>query len=221
MLHEAAVSFSDFALAGLSGVLAGKLLRRNTERLRIRNWFSVAIGATAVAALLGGMAHGFFPDTDSFLGALIWRTTLICIGVTGLAAVMIASFLLFRPGTVERVRVAVLIAFAIYCGVVLFEWQQFVVAIAFYFPAAVLLFVAFLVRWRREHDSFASDGLIAMALTFLAAGVQHFGIGLDPVYLNNNVIYHLVQGVGVIYLYRAGKRWIENLETSRLRIKAL
>jgi hypothetical protein len=220
MLHEAAVALSDFALAGLSGVLAGKLLRRNTERLRIRNWFTVAIGAIAVAALLGGMAHGFFPDTDSFLGALIWRTTLVCIGATGLAAVMIASFLLFRPGTVERVRFGVLIAFAIYCGIVFFEWQEFVVALVFYVPAAVLLFVAFLIRWRREHDSFASDGLIAMALTFLAAGMQYFRIGLDPIYLNNNVIYHLVQGAGVIYLYRAGKRWMKNLETSRARIKA-
>lgn len=221
MLHQAAVSFSDFALAGLSAVLAGKLLRRDTERLRIRNWFGVAIGATALAALLGGIAHGFFPDTETFLGALVWRTTLVCIGATGVAALMIASFLLFRPGTVERIRVAALLAFAIYCGVVLFEWQQFAVAIAFYFPAVVLLFVAFLLRWRREHDSFASDGLIAMALTLLAAGVQHFGFGFDPVYLNNNVLYHLVQGVGVIYLYRAGKRWIETLETSRLRIKAL
>jgi len=221
MLHEFAVSVSDFALAGLSAVLAGKLLRRDTERLRIRNWFSVAIGATAVAALLGGIAHGFFPDTETFLGALVWRTTLACIGATGLAAVMIASFLLFRPGTVERVRTGVLIAFAIYCGIVFFEWQQFTVALVFYVPAAALLFVAFLIRWRRAHDSFASDGLIAMGLTFLAAGIQHFNLGLDPVYLNNNVIYHLVQGVGVVYLYRAGKRWMEYLETSRVRVKAI
>ncbi len=216
MLHEAAVSLSDFALAALAAVLAGKLLSMNTEMLRVRKWFGVEIGAVALAALAGGIAHGFFPDTDVSWGALVWRFTLLCVGLTGLAAVMIASFLLFRPGTVERVRTAALMAFAVYCGIVLFEWQRFAVALAFYVPAALLLFFAFLVRWRRERSSFASDGLIAMGLTFLAAGIQHFRVAIDPVYFNHNVIYHLVQAAAVVFLYRAGMRWINGAASFRV-----
>lgn len=219
MLHEASVSVSDFGLAALSAVLAGKLLLRDTEKLSIRKWFGVEIGAVALAALLGGIAHGFFPDTDASWGALIWRTTLICVGLTGLAALMIASFLLFRPSTIERVRIVGLLVFAIYCGIVLFEWQRFAVALAFYVPPTLLLFVAFLVRWRKEPNSFASDGLVAMALTFVAAGIQHFGVELDPVYLNHNVIYHIVQAAAVVFLYRAGRRWLT--ESAQFRARAI
>lgn len=208
MLHEVAVSISDFSLSALSAVLAARLLSRNTEMQRVKKWFAVEIIAVAVAALLGGIVHGFVSDTDGFWGALIWRSTLVFIGLTGFAAIMIASLLLFRPGTVERIRIAALLIFAIYCGLVLFEWQHFGVALAFYIPTAILLFVAFLVRWRRNHASFASDGLIAMALTFIAGGVQHFHIGIHPVYFNHNVVYHLVQGGAMVFLYRAGTRWL-------------
>lgn len=219
MLHEASVSLSDFALAAVSAVLAAKLLASNTEMERIRTWFGVEMGAVALAALLGGIAHGFVPDTETFWGALIWRTTLVSVGLAGLAAMMIASFLLFRPRTVERVRFAAILAFAVYSGLVLFEWQGFVVALAFYIPAAIVLFIAFLVRWRREPNSFAVDGLIAMALTFLAAGLQHFQVGIDPVYLNHNVIYHLLQGAAMVFLYRAGTRWLKS--SSQLQVQTV
>jgi hypothetical protein len=208
MLHETTVSLSDFALAALAAFLAMKLLSSHTEKLRVRTWFVIEISAVALAALLGGMAHGFFPDQDAFWGAMTWRFTLVFIGLTGMGAVMIASFLLFRPATVEKMRYVMIVAFAIYSGIVLFEWQHFVVALLFYLPTAVLLFIAFLVRWYRRHESFASDGLIAMAVTFLAAGLQHFNVGIDPVYFNNNVLYHLLQAVAIFFLYRAGMRWL-------------
>lgn len=219
MLHEAPVSLSDFALAALSAVLVAKLLAGNTEMHRIRTWFCLEIGAVALAALLGGIAHGFVPDTETFWGALVWRSTLVCVGMAGLAAMMIASFLLFRPRTVERVRFAALLAFAVYCGLVLFEFQGFVVALIFYTPTAVLLFIAFLVRWRKEAASFALDGIIAMVLTFIAAGLQHFQVGIDPVYFNNNVIYHLLQGAAMIFLYRAGRRWLKH--ASQLQVQSV
>jgi predicted neutral ceramidase superfamily lipid hydrolase len=208
MLHESAVSISDFALGALAAFWATRLLSSPTEKPRIRTWFVVEISAVGIAALLGGIAHGFLPDETQFWGALIWRATLVFVGVTGMGAMMLASFLLFRPRAVERMRFAMMIAFAIYSGIVLFEWQRFVVALVFYIPPAVLLFIAFLVRWRRGRESFATDGLIAMALTFVAAGLQHFRVSIDPVYLNNNVIYHLVQAVAVFFLYRAGMRWL-------------
>lgn len=208
MLHEAAVSLSDFALAALAAFLAIKLLASDTDKVRVRTWFAVEISAVSLAALLGGMAHGVFPNQDSFWGAMTWRFTLVFVGLTGMGAVMIASFLLFRPGAVERLRSVMIVAFAVYSGLVLFEWQRFVVALAFYLPAALLLFIAFLIRWRRQRDSFASDGLIAMAITFLAAGLQHFQVSIHPVYFNNNVVYHVLQAVAIFFLYRAGMRWM-------------
>lgn len=218
MLHEAAVSISDFALSALCVVLAARLISHHTKMHRVQKWFTVEIVAVAVAALLGGIVHGFVPDTDTFLGGMMWRATLLFIGLTGLAAIMISSFLLFRPGTVERVRMVGLLIFAIYCGIVLFEWQHFGVALAFYLPTAVLLFIAFLIRWRRRPDSFACDGLIAMSLTFIAGMLQHFRVAIHPVYFDHNVVYHFIQGCAMIFLYRAGSRWLN--EPSALRVQS-
>jgi MFS family permease len=218
MLHEAAVSISDFALSALCAVLATRLISHNTEMHRVQKWFAVEIVAVAVAALLGGIVHGFVPDTDAFWGALMWRATLLFIGLTGMAGIMISSFLLCRPGTVERVRIGALLIFAVYCGIVLFEWQHFGVALAFYLPTAVLLFIAFLIRWRRKPDSFACDGLIAMTLTFIAGMLQHFRVAIHPVYFDHNVVYHLIQGFAMIFLYRAGSRWLN--EPTTLRVQA-
>jgi hypothetical protein len=48
-----------------------------------------------------------------------------------------------------------------------------------------------------------------MALTFLAAALQHFQLEIDPVYLNHNVVYHIVQGAAMVFLYLAGTRWLK------------
>ncbi len=208
MLHEPAVSISDFALGALSAWLAAILLSVGTKMHRVRKWFVVQLGAVAVAALLGGIVHGFLPDTDSVLGALAWRTTLIAVGAGGVSAIMISAFILFRPGTLERVRMAALILFAIYSGLVLFHWQGFGVAVAFYVPATVLLFLAFLVRWQRGREPFAATGLVSMILTFVAAGLQQFRIDINPRYFDHNVIYHVVQGLAVYVLYRAATLWL-------------
>lgn len=208
MLHEAAVSISDFALGVLSALLAANLLSRATDMHRVRQWFVVQLGAVGLAALLGGVVHGFFPDTDSFWGGLAWRTTLISIGVAGLSAIMLAGFVIFRPVMLERVRLAALILFAIYSGLVLFQWQDFGMAVAFYLPTTVLLFLAFLLRWQRGHESFAAQGLLATALTFVAAAIQQFGMDINPKFLDHNVIYHVVQGIAVYFLYRAATLWL-------------
>ena len=218
MLHEAPVALSDFALGAVSAFLALRLCRTETELLRIRTWFGVELGAIALAALFGGLSHGFFPGNEGLLGALIWRLSLVLIGVAALGALMLASFLLFRPTIVERLRLAAILAFAVYSGVVLFEWQDFVIALAFYLPPAILLSIAFLARWRRAPASFAADGVIAMFLTFLAAAIQHFDLGIHPVFLNNNVLYHMVQAVATFFLYRAGIRWL-GLQQVRISVE--
>lgn len=203
------VSISDFALAGFSGLLAAKLQSRATEMRRTQRWFTIVLGAIAFSALLGGIAHGFLPDEQSRLGALIWRATLMAVGPAAIGLWMLASLLLFKPATVERARTLGLIALAIYVGVVLFENQKFMIALALYLPAAVLLMIGFAVELRRRTDSFAMDGLIAMALTLVAGLLQYLRVDFHPVFFNHNAVYHLFQGIAVYFLYRAGCKWLD------------
>ncbi len=209
MSAEVMVSVSDFVLAGFSGLLAFKLLSQQTEMRRTRRWFGIVLAAIAFSALLGGISHGFLPEERSRLGALMWRATLMSIGPAAVGLWMLASLLLFRPATVERARTLGLIALAIYVGVVLFEYQNFMIALAVYLPAAVLLLVGFAVNLRTKGEPFATDGLVAMALTLAAGLLQYLRIGFHPIYFNHNVLYHFCQGVAVFFLYRAGSKWLE------------
>ena len=218
-MQEIAVSISDFALAALAAGLTYRLSGRNTELVRVQKWFGMTLGAVAVSAFLGGIAHGFLPET-TLAGILVWRATLISIGVAAYSTLMIAALLLYRPGTVERVRWLGLGLFAIYVGIILFETHDFAAALTFYVPTSVLLLIAFVVRWRRESDEFALDGIIAIALTLIAGTLQHFRVAIHPVYFDHNVLYHVVQGFGVIILYRSGSRWLNGAEKPELQPRA-
>lgn len=209
MSAEIAVSASDFVLAGFSGTLAWRLASRPTEMPRTRRWFAIVLGAIAVSSLLGAISHGFLPERESSMGALIWRSTLMLLGPAAVGLCMLACLLLFRPGTVERARALTLILLAIYVGLVLFEYHEFLIALLLYLPATVLLLAGFVVRWR-QGQSFAADGAIAMVLTLIAGLLQYLHIGIHPVYFNHNALYHVIQGIALYFLYRAGRKWISS-----------
>lgn len=207
MSAEVSVSMSDFLLAGFSGTLAWRLMLRQTEMPRTRRWFAIVLGAIAVSSLLGAISHGFLPERESSVGALLWRSTLMLLGPAAVGLCMLGCLLLFRPGTVERARALALILLAIYVGLVLFEYHEFLIALLLYLPATMMLLTGFLVRWR-QGQSFAVDGSIAMVLTLVAGLLQYLHIGIHPVYFNHNALYHVIQGVALYFLYRAGRKWI-------------
>ncbi len=207
MSAEVAVSISDFLLARFSGALAVRLQLRPTEMKRTRRWFVIVLWAIAVSSLLGSISHGFIPEENGQLGALIWRSTLMLIGPAALGLCMLACLLLFRPGTVERARALALVMLGIYVGLVLFEYHEFAIALLLYLPATIMLLAGFLVRWR-QGQSFAMDGAIAMVLTLVAGLLQYLHVDLHPVYFNHNALYHVIQGIALYFLYRAGREWI-------------
>lgn len=207
MSAEVAVSVSDFLLAGFSGTLAWRLQFRPTEMPRTRRWFAIVLWAIAVSSLLGAISHGFFPEENGRVSAMLWRTTLMLIGPAAVGLCMLACLLLFRPGTVERARALALIMLAIYVGLVLFEYHEFAIALLLYLPATLMLLAGFVVRWR-QGQSFAVDGAIAMVLTLVAGVLQYLHVGIHPVYFNHNALYHVIQGIALYFLYRAGRKWI-------------
>jgi hypothetical protein len=207
MSAEMVVSITDFALAAYSGALAWNLLSRQTEMRRTRYWFAIVLSSIALSSLLGGISHGFVPEEAGRLGALLWRATLMAVGPAAVGLWMLASMLLFRPTRVEVARVLGLIALAIYTGVVLFEYQDFMIALVMYLPAVIMLLVGFAVHLRRS--AFSTSGLVAMVLTLTAGLLQYLRVSLHPVYFNYNAVYHLVQAIAVFFLYRTAIRWLE------------
>ena len=213
MLHEPDVAFTDYALALECAVLAWLLYRAASPLSALKRAFIGFYIWIGVAALLGGTFHGFLA-TESLLRASIWRGVMLAIGLTGFAAWRMASLLSFsQAGTRWIIRVAG-IGLIGYCLIVLFCAQSFALAIAYYLPAVVFLTISFAIQLARRRDSAATLGIAGMLLTFVAAGVQHFGISLHPHYFNHNALYHLIQGIALLLIFLAARKLIAETESA-------
>lgn len=206
-LLEPGVAMSDYGLALECALFAWLVYRQRGGKAQLRFWFSMLFGALAFAALLGGTAHGLVADKSSSLHNVIWSGTLIAIGVAAFASWGAGARFSFNDRVAERVVLAAAIIFIIYVGLVFIGHRGFFIAIAHYLPAVLFLFVAMVVAWCRSRDAASLAGVLGVALTFVAAGVQQTDI--EHRYFNHNTLYHLIQALALLLIYLAARRLIE------------
>ncbi len=205
-MTEPDVTLRDYALAVMTLVFTAVVLRTPAEDRAARRWLATLFAGLAAGAALGGTVHGFFADPGTLGYAVLWPATLIAIGVTALGAWGFGAALLFRPRAARLVAGLATLAFAVYCAVVLLVSQDFLTAIANYLPAALFLLFGFGRLAVATRARPALGGFLGLLLSFAAAGVQQAGISLHPVYLTHNTLYHLIQMVGLVLIFLAG-RW--------------
>jgi hypothetical protein len=204
-LTEPDVALTDYAVAIECFAFTWILFRAAAPRRALHRLFVVFFASVGIGALIGGTAHGFFPDEDGIAGALLWRLTLLALGVSTFAAWSIGGRLLFSERTARIVQTAAGFECAAYALVVLAVDQQFRIAIANYAPSVVFLGAAFLVRnWRTPHRAYMS-GLLGVVLTIVAALVQQRQIAFSSLYLNHNAVYHLIQMAALGLIFLAGR----------------
>ena len=202
-LLEPAVSLTDFALAIECALFAAWLSRRDPARLQPA--FVLLFAATGVAALLGGISHGFLPGSD-----MVWRTTLIAICVAAFATWLIGARLTLPEEYQKIVTTLAALALAAQSAYLLFVGESFLVAIVSYAPAALFLLIAFGLAYRRCRAPYLLAGIAGLALTLLAAAVQQSGIGLHPRYFDHNAFYHLIQGAGLFLIFCAARGLVKS-----------
>jgi intracellular septation protein A len=204
-IAEPDVTLTDYALTIECAILAWLVYRRIERAPRLERWFVVFFSAVGLAAFTGGTAHGFIHDKISVLYAAVWRTTLLAIGVSALAAWMIGSYLNAHAAMMQSVRTAAVALFVVYCVLALFVVNSFVLAVINYLPAALFLLLVYGRRYVRSREIGCLWGVIGLLLTFTAAGVQQGGVGLHAVWFDHNALYHLIQGVALLLLFAAAR----------------
>jgi len=196
-MTEPDVALTDYALA-LECTVFAYLLQRKEHAL----FFASA----AVASLAGGTVHGFFLDDRTLGNAVLWRITLIAIGVTAASAWAIGARVLFPGPTARRISIAAAAALAAYCVVTVFITQEFRAAVVFYLPAVVFLLVALSVAYARARERAILPAVAGLGLMFIAAAVQQARIALHPRYFNHNALYHLIQALALWLLFLGLRR---------------
>jgi len=198
---EPDVTPTDFALAIECAIFAAWLCRQPGAGSPLSAGFTALFAGVGLAALLGGITHGFVPDERSWLYRVLWPATLFAIGLAALASWTIGAHLCLREKAARRVTALAALVFAGYMAVVLFVSQSFTVSIAHYLPAAAFVLMAFVQTWWRRRTQVLLVGIAGVVLTFVAAGVQQGGIGLHPLYFDHNALYHLIQALGLLLIF--------------------
>ena len=200
-LLEPDVALTDFGLTIECLALAAWLHWR-TPMNPLRTWF-VVFAALGIAALLGGITHGFLDDPRSTLYGLTWSATLLAIGIAAVATWTIGAHLLFSERTAKGVLVVASLLFIVYAATILWISRSFTVAIVTYVPAVAFLLLAFALTYRRRPSSYLRAGIAGLVLSFVAAAIQQAEIRAPG--LTHNALYHLVQAVAMLMIFAAAQ----------------
>lgn len=199
---EPDVTLTDLGLALECAAFAWLLLR--DPGTPPRRWFGAFFAVLAAAAALGAAEHGFVADKASPAGAAVWTATLLAVGLAAVAGWGAAARLALGSRAARAVTAGVATAFAVYAAIVVGGDRRFLVAIAFYLPAAAFLLVAFVLAARRGRAGVVA-GAWGLALTFVAAAVQQGRVALHPRYFDHNALYHLIQAAGLYLVFRGAR----------------
>jgi hypothetical protein len=194
-ISEPVTLATDYLLAGVTAWL-GFLLWKQRESQRSRQWWSIAFGALALGAFLGGTWHGLL-QTD-----LLWKATVLTLGVASFA-MLAGSVCAVLSGSLRTLLlVSASVKFLAYATVMLIrdEFIFFVID-----SGVTFALVAAFHLWRFNRWIVAG-----VAVSLVAALVQASGIALHR-HFNHNDLYHVIQVAAMLLFYRGARRLTDSV----------
>jgi ABC-type uncharacterized transport system permease subunit len=162
-------------------------------------YFSGVLLLLGVAALLGGIDHGFF-EPANMPRYLIQRSDWIVLGGVTFCLLMTTAKQFFPPAVRRVVLFAAVVQFAANTAVVLLV-DSFLDVILNYGPVMLLLLIMSCIGLRGGRGSpWMAAGILIL---FAASGIQAAGVDVFTP-LDRNGLYHLLSMIGVAFLYLGG-----------------
>lgn len=200
-IHEPDVVLTDLGLAVL-GAYLGRRLWTASSKSGLTRVGAVLMGALASAALWGAVFHAFFPnETSTPPGFAAWVPVALSILIAA-ATMLELGLRILAPLISSRVRRWIVAMYAItFAAVLLLVDESFSTIVRFYMPALLLLFLAAFQQAARSRSvgwTLIASGLVVSAG---AALLQQAGVSVHPVYFDHNAVYHVTQGIALVFLY--------------------
>ncbi len=197
-MTEPDVVLTDLALA-LQAAWFARVLGREVADAWQRASLRALFGGLALAALTGGLWHGFWtlpsPQSDR-----VWWLTMVFAGIAA------GGYALVGLGLHRRRRMSAAFAVAVVVtgyAVAAFLHPDFRLTVLIVIPATVVFASGLWRQWSRPGAGLAMVGAV---LELLAAIPQQLGVGLDAVHLSHNAVYHLLLLAAHYLLYRGLRR---------------
>ncbi len=205
-LAEPMTLLTDYLLAGVTGWLGWRLFRARAGQAARASW-ALAFAGLALAAVLGGSHHGFAPHLSESTLFLLWKATVLAVGMASFA-MLAGSTVATTAGGPRKVLLALAMAkLAAYTGWMLFH-DEFIYVIVD--TGLTMLVIAALhgTSALRNADRASLWVLGGVGVSVLAAGVQASGFSLHR-HFNHNDLYHVIQ-IAAMALYYLGGRHLSD-----------
>lgn len=199
------VALTDFGLAFECLIFAGSLVLKRESAPIFRFWFIIYFLSIGLAAGLGGIVHGFYAEPASTGSRILWPVTLIVLGVASLAATRIGAVTQLDAAAAVAISRAAVVVFFLYCMVILFISNNFLIAIIDYIPVVLFLGWVFMTAYRRTGRCTFMFGFAGIYITLVASGIQQAGLDIHPRYFNHNAVYHVLQAVALVMIFIAAR----------------
>lgn len=200
------VALTDFFLA-LETLVLGLIILNLKVKSKIRLTIFLFYISLSLSSFIGGIVHGFFPYSGSLANILLWKATMICLGLVSLFSWFIAGNIIL-PKYKKLIQFVASIEFFLYSAYVIFVNSQFKIAIYNYVPATIFLLISLCILYLRKKQTSTLLGIMGIILTFIAAWIQQAHISLHPVYFNHNAFYHVVQAIALLLIFFALRKII-------------
>ncbi len=216
-LYEFSIAVTDLLLCIESVLLAFMLYRMSRKTgpraLSAGIYLFVFLGASS---LLGAIFHAFFPNkTDSFAGWLVWMLTAISIGLVASTLWFVNAELFARKTWGVRIKRFTLLYLFVFVSYIFFIDYHYKSIILFYAPPLLMLGVI------AVYKSFSTDDIrwrylvTGIFLSIGAAVIQSSHTAFGPLHLDYNTLYHIVQGIALIFFFK----FFTNAETNQKGIE--
>jgi hypothetical protein len=200
-ITEAATMATDFAIAAICVAFTLKTMHIAPGVASVRGLWALTFAFAAVAAIVGGVVHGFALHLDARAKQHLWKATQYTMGLTGLA-ILAAAGGAFVDEPARRWVLGVAIAkFAAYAAVVQ-RRDDYTIVVADYGASMIALATLAIVGWARRSAAAAPWLVAGVLVSAVAAAVQLRKVAPHPRF-NHNDLYHLVQ-IGALYLFYRG-----------------
>ena len=195
----AVTALTNFLLASQTFLLCGMHLQRAKARFSASWHWGYALLALGIAALLGGIDHGFIEPAGlprDWIRELTW----LALGFATFFLVQTANREFLHGRLRKALSVVAWVQLLAFSAAVLVV-ETFLLVVLNYAPAMLLLMLLHIAHYRRERGS--PEMIAGIGLLIVASAVQALQIS-PAAWLSGDGLYHLIAMPAVFLMYLGG-----------------
>lgn len=194
-ITEPTTMITDFLIALEATILAIIILQSDPNIPQIL--WGLAFIITAIGAILGGIAHGFKEYAGKTSEKIIWKSTIILLGLG--AGFMLSGLLLHLYDQTIYIAYFIIFIIILFIAYVLkiMSDDRFIFVILYYLPFLVTILLLEIINYKSEDAIYIIFGVL---ITFLGFGVQAKQFTLHK-HFNHNDLFHIFQLIAIYMFY--------------------